>query len=50
MPLKSVLGTVVRGHGVASGEGGDPRFPGGMSLKLELDLSQILVLHQDETP
>lgn len=29
MQLKSVLGTVVPGHGVASGQGGDPRFPGG---------------------
>lgn len=29
MAYKSVLGTVVRGHGVASGQGGDPRFPGG---------------------
>lgn len=29
MPLKSVLGTVVQGHRVASGQGGDPRFPTG---------------------
>ncbi|MEM7065476.1 MAG: hypothetical protein AAF572_20210 [Cyanobacteria bacterium P01_B01_bin.77] len=29
MRLESVLGTVVQGHGVASGQGGDPRFPGG---------------------
>ena len=29
MAYKSVLGTIVQGHGVASGQGGDPRFPGG---------------------
>ena len=25
----NVTGTVIRGHGVASGQGGNPRFPGG---------------------
>lgn len=29
MAWQPVSGTVVRGHGVASGQGGDPRFPGG---------------------
>ncbi|MEO0870253.1 MAG: hypothetical protein AAFY17_17840 [Cyanobacteria bacterium J06642_11] len=24
-----VTGTIIQGHGVASGQGGDPRFPGG---------------------
>lgn len=29
-----VPGTIIRGHGVASGQGGDPRFPGG-TLRLQ---------------
>lgn len=29
MHFKNVLGTVIKGHGVASGQGGDPRFPKG---------------------
>ena len=29
MQFRNVIGKVVQGHGVASGHGGDPRFPGG---------------------
>ncbi|MBT9316909.1 hypothetical protein [Leptothoe spongobia] len=29
MQFKTVVGTVVRGHGVASGQNRNPRFPGG---------------------
>ncbi|MGA1264711.1 MAG: hypothetical protein ACO331_12535 [Prochlorothrix sp.] len=28
-PLQTIPGTIVPGHQVASGQGGDPRFPGG---------------------
>lgn len=48
MGFSSVTGIVVRGHGVASGSGGDPRFPGGslamqvpFFAELGLDLSDF---------
>lgn len=57
--LFRVYGAVVRGHGVASGRAGDPRFPGGtiaMQLpffrKLGLDLSGFFpgTVNVDVTP
>ena len=38
-----IEGTVVRGHGVASGTGGDPRFPGG-TLRLQIPIFASLGL------
>ena len=41
-----INGTVVRGHGVASGHGGDPRFPAG-TLGLQLPIFEALGLKLD---
>ncbi|NEQ54040.1 MAG: hypothetical protein F6K11_28565 [Leptolyngbya sp. SIO3F4] len=41
----NVAGNVIRGHGVASGQGGNPRFPGGtIRMQQPLFASQGLIL------